>query len=306
MIIVQFRAGALIAWARQSGTAPVQNELAYEGPLQVGFDLLRRRSDLVQKAPDDRARSLAELERMRAELVWKWRQNPQEWESFPQQVDGEYLMLWPGQFATGLQKRRGVVVPSSMRQVDRTAELTITQGYGGMLCPQTSPPVRQRQGQPIRRPASHEAFIMGSKQIRIGQLIAPFGPGSIYTDRRGVPHVVAGLDHWFMRWDQARGRMLASDNRGEFERFEPRLSALLGVDRFCLPPDYRGTRRGFTAPPNALLYIPGLRFPRWYRHTKTGALRRFNLHTARIERPPRRRALAAGPIHLRVLCRTSL
>jgi hypothetical protein len=69
-------------------------------------------------------------------------------------------------------------------------------------------------------------------------------------------------------------------------RVRLRLSALLGVDRFCLPPDYRGTRRGFTAPPNALLYIPGLRFPRWYRHTKTGALRRFNLHTARIERPP--------------------
>src|SRR5262249_1465089 len=52
-------AGALIAWARQNGTAPVQNELAYEGPLDVGFDLLRRRSDLVQKALDDRARSLA-------------------------------------------------------------------------------------------------------------------------------------------------------------------------------------------------------------------------------------------------------
>ena len=38
-------------------------------------------------------------------------------------------MLWPGQFATPLQKDRGVVVPSSMRQVDRSAELIITQGY---------------------------------------------------------------------------------------------------------------------------------------------------------------------------------
>jgi hypothetical protein len=44
-------------------------------------------------------------------------------------VDGEYLMLWPGQFATLIQKQRGVVVPSSMRQVDGSAELTITQGY---------------------------------------------------------------------------------------------------------------------------------------------------------------------------------
>ena len=46
---------------------------------------------------------------------------------------------------------------------------------------------------------------MGNKQIRIGQLIAPFGPGSLYTDRRGTPHVVCGLDHWFMRWDQTLG-----------------------------------------------------------------------------------------------------
>jgi hypothetical protein len=127
---------------------------------------------------------------------------------------------------------------------------------------------------------------MGSKQIRVGQLIAPFGPGSICTDQRGVPLVVAGLDYWFMRWDQALGRMLPCADRLEFERFEPRLSALLSVDRFCLPPDYRSVRRGDTAPPNALLNVPALRFPRWYRHTKTGRLRRFNLNTARIDRPP--------------------
>jgi hypothetical protein len=141
---------------------------------------------------------------------------------------------------------------------------------------------------PTQRPLCEEktnGFIMGSKQIRTGQLIAPFGPGSMYTDRRGVPHVIAGLDHWFMRWDQAGAKMVLCTNRSEFERFEPRLSGLLGVDRFCLPPDYRSVRRGETLPPNALLNIPALRFPRWYRHTRTGALRRFNLHTARIDRP---------------------
>ena len=31
------------------------------------------------------------------------------------------------------------------------------------------------------------------KQIRVGQLIAPFGPGSIYTDRRGLLTSFAGL-----------------------------------------------------------------------------------------------------------------
>jgi Domain of unknown function (DUF1998) len=125
---------------------------------------------------------------------------------------------------------------------------------------------------------------MGNKQIRIGQLIAPFGPGSLYTDRRGTPHVVCGLDHWFKRVDQVLGLVLC-DKRAEFERFEPRLADLLRVDRFCAPPDFRAVRRGETAPPNALLNVPAQRFPRWYRHTKTGRLRRFNLHTAKIDRP---------------------
>ena len=125
---------------------------------------------------------------------------------------------------------------------------------------------------------------MGNKQVRIGQLIAPFGPGSLYTDRRGTPHVVCGLDHWFLRWDQTLG-LVPCESRAEFERIEPRLSALLHVDRFCMPPDYRYVRRGMTAPPNAMLNVPAQRFPCWYRHTRTGEMRRFNLHTSRIENP---------------------
>lgn len=129
---------------------------------------------------------------------------------------------------------------------------------------------------------------MGHKQIRTGQLIAPFGPGSIYTDRRGIPHVVAGLDHWFKQWDPTLGRMILCTNSSEFERFEPRLSALLRVSRFCTPPDYRAFRRVTPAdepPPNANLYVPALRFPRWYRHTKTGQMRRFNLDAAQLQNP---------------------
>jgi hypothetical protein len=125
---------------------------------------------------------------------------------------------------------------------------------------------------------------MGNKQIRIGQIIAPFGPGSLYTDRRGIPHIVCGLDHWFLRWDQTLG-LVRCESRTEFERVEPRLSSLLHVDRFCIPPDYRHVRRGAPAPPNAMLNIPAQRFPCWYRHTRTGEMRRFNLHTTRIERP---------------------
>lgn len=122
---------------------------------------------------------------------------------------------------------------------------------------------------------------MGSKQIRVGQIIAPFGPGSLYTDRRGIPHVICGLDHWFEKYDSNRG-MVPCENRSEFERFEPRLSELLGVERFFSPPDYRAVRKGAAAPPNSLLHVPALRFPSWYRHSSTGRLQRFNMDQAAI------------------------
>ena len=121
-------AGALIAWARQHCDAPVNNFSAYKASLEDGYQLICDRGETVQ-TPEDRKRSLTELKRMLDELVWKWGQNPQAWEEFPPKISGEYLMLWPGQFATTLQKRRGFLVPSSMRQVDPSGELTITQGY---------------------------------------------------------------------------------------------------------------------------------------------------------------------------------
>jgi len=121
--------GAMISWARQQSDATVQNRESYEAHIESCYRMLVDRCNEVQ-TQEDLARSLEELQRTRDELQWKWSQNPQEWENFPPKVHGEYLMLWPGQYATGLQKRRGVVVPSSMRQVDRSAELRITQGYG--------------------------------------------------------------------------------------------------------------------------------------------------------------------------------
>jgi hypothetical protein len=120
--------GALIAWARQHSSAPVQNKAAYMDALESGYQLLRERCAAVQ-APEDQARSLQELERVCEELEHKWGLNPQEWEMFPPCVEGEYLMRWPGPFYTEVQKRRGVQVPSSMRQVDGSAELNINQGY---------------------------------------------------------------------------------------------------------------------------------------------------------------------------------
>ena len=124
---------------------------------------------------------------------------------------------------------------------------------------------------------------MGHRQIRVGQLIAPFGPGSIYTDRRGTPHVVCGLDHWYMRPDMQEG-LVSCDNPEEFALFEPRLAELLHVDNLKIPPDYRSVRKGQAPPPNARIATPALRFPRWYRHSKSGKLKKFNLVTQRIDR----------------------
>jgi hypothetical protein len=120
--------GALIAWARQHNDAPVQNQDSYSDALETGHQLLRERCVAVQ-AIEDQERSLQAMDRVREDLEEKWSQNPQLWEEYPPKVNGEYLMLWPGQFASALQKRHGVVVPSSMRQVDGSAELNIAQGY---------------------------------------------------------------------------------------------------------------------------------------------------------------------------------
>lgn len=120
--------GALIAWARQQFSAPVNQAAQYEPAVKSAFQTLSDRCQTVQ-SPEDQQRSLKELESILNQIIQKWRQNPQEWEAFPQDPAGEYLMLWPGQYATEIQKTRGVEVASSMRQVDASAELTITQGY---------------------------------------------------------------------------------------------------------------------------------------------------------------------------------
>ena len=120
--------GALIAWARQYSTAAVHQVTAYEPHVTSGYTLLRERCAHVQPS-GHQERALQEMERVYQELLKKWGQNPQKWEDYPPSVNGEYLILWPGQFATLVQLQRGVVVPSSMRQVDGTAELAITQSY---------------------------------------------------------------------------------------------------------------------------------------------------------------------------------
>lgn len=117
--------GALIAWTRQCLRIDSPgNREAHRKALEDGHSLLVERCRQVME-PAVQERALDELVRVKDELWTKWGRNPQKWEHFPPSVDGEYLMLWPGQFATAAQRSRGVVVPSSMRQVDGSAELRI-------------------------------------------------------------------------------------------------------------------------------------------------------------------------------------
>jgi hypothetical protein len=120
--------GALIAWARQTSKADVHIRSSYEPALEDAMELLRERCESVQ-IPEDVPRSIAELERVYDQLLEKWGRNPQAWEEFPPNPLGHYLMLWPGQYRTKLQEDNGIVVPSSMRQVDSSAELTISPCY---------------------------------------------------------------------------------------------------------------------------------------------------------------------------------
>jgi hypothetical protein len=121
-------AGAMLVWAR----SVVETRDPILGPhhpaLADALATLTKRCELIQGDKEGQ-RAVAEMKRIYDEIIAKWKFHPQEWEHFPPSPQGEYLMLWPGQFATDLQRRRGTVIPSSMRQVDASAELAITSGY---------------------------------------------------------------------------------------------------------------------------------------------------------------------------------
>jgi hypothetical protein len=103
---------------------------------------------------------------------------------------------------------------------------------------------------------------MSESPIRRGQLIVPFGSGSLYVGTDGVGMLAAGLDHWFK---QETGQ--EADNIEEFSFHEWRLEKRLNVNHFRNPPDYRDNRvpgkKFIPLDPNSLLTIPYLRFPTW-------------------------------------------
>lgn len=97
---------------------------------------------------------------------------------------------------------------------------------------------------------------MADFPLRRGQLIAPFGVGSIITSVEGISAIVGGLDHWVDSSNENfdLSEFLISD--------EWRLSQELGVEHFVLPPDFR-MPYGYKSSPNSYLSLPAIRFPGW-------------------------------------------
>jgi len=100
--------------------------------------------------------------------------------------------------------------------------------------------------------------------LRQSQVIAPFGPGSMHTDRFGISLMCCGLDHWFSESEQRDIQEFIIDD-------EWRIQRTLGVHHLRRPPDYRRTQVGMEVP-NIGMTIPFLRFPTWHYCTVCGRM----------------------------------
>lgn len=118
-----------------------------------------------------------------------------------------------------------------------------------------------------------------ASDIRLGQLVAPFGPGSIYTDKNGIPNIICGLDFWHKKQDD-RGSW-SEDEAAKRKHVidEPRLSELLQVPQFRQPPEYCRDEQN---PGLSGLEIQTHRFPTWYVDSFSGKMHRFNLETKKL------------------------
>lgn len=85
------------------------------------------------------------------------------------------------------------------------------------------------------------------RPVRRGQLISPFGVGSMNDFRNDEALMCAGLDNWFRSPPEASLRIQ-----------EERLSARLGCDFFVKPPEFSDAEGG----PKQM--IPHVRFPLWH------------------------------------------
>lgn len=113
-----------------------------------------------------------------------------------------------------------------------------------------------------------------NRNIRLGQLISPFGIGQLVNFPNDETLMVCGLDAWDEMIDsRIQNAGIDHIDLSEFEIREPRLEQLLGVSRFIKPFPYRESSRQ-----NSRLTIPGVRFPQWHYCIRCGEMRQIELN----------------------------
>lgn len=111
--------------------------------------------------------------------------------------------------------------------------------------------------------------MLQNRPIRRGQLITPWGVGSMINFPGDETLMVCGLDAWDAVYEQAR------DGLNEFRIKEERLERRLGVGHFRFPPDFRDPDEGVKNPG---LKIPFVRFPRWHYCPRCGAMEKLSIY----------------------------
>ena len=108
------------------------------------------------------------------------------------------------------------------------------------------------------------------KPIRRGQLISPFGVGSLVDFRGDESLMTAGIDEWPFALEECPDDWFVQ---------EERLQARLGVSHFRLPPDFRDPGQGVQY---ANQHIPFVRFPRWHYCPRRGVMEQMSLFGSRM------------------------
>ena len=113
------------------------------------------------------------------------------------------------------------------------------------------------------------------RPIRRGQLITPFGVGSLVDFRGDESLMTAGLDEW---------PSASNECPQDWHVMEERLQARLSVTHFRLPPDYREPGRDIQNPNQ---HVPFVRFPQWHYCPIRGAMEQLSLFGGRSRCPCR-------------------
>ncbi|WP_211258677.1 DUF1998 domain-containing protein [Viridibacillus arvi] len=109
--------------------------------------------------------------------------------------------------------------------------------------------------------------------MRRSKLVGTEGPGSLVISPEGETAVVGALDLWFK---DSYGKK--SINIEEFTVHEPRLKAILKVDKFYTPPEFRkASTNAMEVVPNSNLVMPLMRFPKWHYCSSCRSLRELEL-----------------------------